>query len=278
MESFHFDHVRLLPSQQIGMHTHHTWELSCVVVGDGVRTIGDTTQNFRVGDIVLLPPDIPHQWRFRDLGTPIENISIEFGVDELARLAEPIPEMLPLARAFASIGHALTFFGKTQERLLELMRKMTMASMAGRFALIVEALDVIAQTEESQAAGYISIMSETERKLKKIDIFIACNFQKHIAIADIAEHVGMNRTSLCSFYRKHTGKTIFGAILERRIGLASHLLTSTEMRVQDVCFQCGFTDMPYFCRVFKDRVGVSPTEWRESRNMDINVDKNMNMP
>lgn len=39
-ETVHFDHVFLKPVEQIGMHKQPTWELSFVVTGSGVRTIG----------------------------------------------------------------------------------------------------------------------------------------------------------------------------------------------------------------------------------------------
>lgn len=51
------DHVCLTPSQQIGRHQQATWELSYIIKGQGVRTIGGQTEPFEPGDMVLIPPE-----------------------------------------------------------------------------------------------------------------------------------------------------------------------------------------------------------------------------
>ena len=58
--SFNYANVHLPPEKQIGMHQQDTWELSYVIVGAGKRVIGDTTSYFTNGDLVFIPPCIPH--------------------------------------------------------------------------------------------------------------------------------------------------------------------------------------------------------------------------
>ena len=82
MKKFSFEHVVLSPKDQIGLHKQSSWELSYIVRGEGIRTIGDTKERFQAGEIVLVVPDMQHQWCFN---TPtdgkdgmIENITITF--------------------------------------------------------------------------------------------------------------------------------------------------------------------------------------------------------
>lgn len=44
--SFTFENVHLAPDEQIGLHQQSTWELSYVIVGSGMRLIGDMTEPF----------------------------------------------------------------------------------------------------------------------------------------------------------------------------------------------------------------------------------------
>ena len=77
--SYTFDCVHLAPDEQIGSHQHSTWELSYVITGAGMRTIGDMTEPFSSGEVVLVPPGISHCWYFdnkvTDTEGKIENIT-----------------------------------------------------------------------------------------------------------------------------------------------------------------------------------------------------------
>ncbi|HIQ85151.1 MAG TPA: helix-turn-helix domain-containing protein [Candidatus Cryptobacteroides excrementigallinarum] len=83
-----YDCVNLSPSEQIGMHSQPGWELSYILEGRGIRTVGDTESPFAEGDMVLVIPEMPHRWRFEESpGSGIRNITLTFGRDFLERAA-----------------------------------------------------------------------------------------------------------------------------------------------------------------------------------------------
>ncbi len=51
--AFIFDDVSISPDKQIGLHSSNSWELSYVVAGSGTRTIGDFTEPFIPGEIII---------------------------------------------------------------------------------------------------------------------------------------------------------------------------------------------------------------------------------
>ena len=67
--SFTFNNVSLTPSEQIGLHRQPLWELSYIVTGSGMRLIGDMTEPFQCGEVVMIPPEIPHCWIFNNNDT-----------------------------------------------------------------------------------------------------------------------------------------------------------------------------------------------------------------
>ena len=109
------DHVCLIPSQQIGMHQQATWELSYIIKGRGVRTIGSQSEPFETGDMVLVPPEIPHCWKFGDQETHIENISVMFPMDLLHLLADQIEVMRGIMQRYLNLDSAIALVGKTNE-------------------------------------------------------------------------------------------------------------------------------------------------------------------
>lgn len=50
-------------------------------------------------------------------------------------------------------------------------------------------------------------------------------------------------------------------ILEVRIRHAKHLLTDTDMTVGEISEQIGFSSVYHFCRAFKNRTGMTPSEY-----------------
>ncbi|WP_367280245.1 AraC family ligand binding domain-containing protein [uncultured Muribaculum sp.] len=63
--SFFFISQHIAPSLEAKMHRHEAWELYFVTHGSGVRMTGDTLMPFAEGDVVLIPPSMPHYWEYK---------------------------------------------------------------------------------------------------------------------------------------------------------------------------------------------------------------------
>ena len=75
---------------------HAEWELSYVITGSGTRIVGDLMETFSNGEVVLIPPNIPHCWSFdkniHDDKGKIENITIIFPDSLFDKCAYVFPE------------------------------------------------------------------------------------------------------------------------------------------------------------------------------------------
>ena len=262
-ESIHFDHVRLHPSQQIGLHQQPTWELSMIVEGNGMRTIGKTTEPFNKGEVVLVPPETLHQWQFDANDEWIENITITFSQELIETVAATFPELRTLFLQLAETSEAIKFSGSTLSALKDGLKQMCHQTKAERFVTMLRVMVLIAETKERYAIGRRTYETEAEQRLKQIEIFISCNYKREVSIADIAQHIGMNRSSLCTFYHRQTGKTLVAALTEHRLSVAQHLLRHSSLTIQQVCYECGFNDVPHFCRMFKRMFQITPKEFRK---------------
>ena len=94
--SFTFDYVHLDPKEQIGLHHQPSWELSYIIYGTGIRLIGDTNEYFENGEVILIPPHIPHCWYFdgniTDYRGRIANITVKFDNEFLNRCSQCFTE------------------------------------------------------------------------------------------------------------------------------------------------------------------------------------------
>lgn len=267
-QSFIFDSVHLAPEEQIGLHSQSTWEVCHIIVGSGMRLIGDRTEPFQCGEVVMVPPDIPHCWYFDNHVTDSEgriaNTAVMFGTDFLDNCSAVFPELSECIGRLKEKRDAVKFDREKSVLVASILDEMRYVNAAERVALIMRLLPIIATADcESIIGKYRKIDKEKDR-LNQIQIYVVCNARREITLDDVARHVGMNRASFCVFFKKATGKTFVNYLNEYRIELACQLLEEKKMAVSEICYQVGFNNVPYFNRVFKKQKGVAPTEYSRS--------------
>jgi AraC family transcriptional regulator, arabinose operon regulatory protein len=94
--------------------------------------------------------------------------------------------------------------------------------------------------------------------------FIANNLARELSLDDVARQVCLSPSRLAHLFRDQLGVNIVRWREDQRIILAKHMLQSTTTPVSAIAGRVGYDDQLYFSRVFRKRVGVSPTEFRSS--------------
>ncbi len=264
--SISYDHVLLKPNEQIGLHHWNSWEMSYIICGKGRRILGDTEEPFGEGEVVLVVPEMPHQWIFSpdktDSEGNIENITISFSTDLLKRLSAVLPEFCPLAEWYEQLDTSIKFKRSECEKIALVLRRMEHETSAERTLSLLHLLTSIQRNRNYTVAGRFAPSSSVEDKIKKIKIYISCNYNHTINIDQLAKLVDMNRSSLCTMFKRLTGETVIEHLLNHRIKIAKYLLSSTTESISSCCYNCGFNDVPHFNRTFKQIVGMTPSEYR----------------
>ena len=89
------------------------------------------------------------------------------------------------------------------------------------------------------------------------------NGNMKLNLDQIALHFKMGESQLKHKIQKLTGKNIIAFITQLRMEKAMRLLqTSPDMLIGDVANECGFADMAYFSRVFRNHYGMTPSQAR----------------
>lgn len=69
---------------------------------------------------------------------------------------------------------------------------------------------------------------------------------------------------LCLVFRRECGETISRYQRGYRIEEAAKLLAESELSVTEIAFKCGFRDLSYFYRTFREIRGMNPGEYRKA--------------
>ena len=79
----------------------------------------------------------------------------------------------------------------------------------------------------------------------------------------MASKLSLSARYLSDLLKQETGKTALEHIHISLVTEAKNLLLSTDNTVAETAYQLGFENPPYFSRLFKKEVGLTPTEYRE---------------
>ena len=78
----------------------------------------------------------------------------------------------------------------------------------------------------------------------------------------MAELAHVNPQYLSSIFKQELKIGYSDYVNLLRVNKAGQLLDDTDMGYPEIAEACGFSDAAYFSRVFKQRTGVTPGQWR----------------
>jgi AraC-like DNA-binding protein len=116
------------------------------------------------------------------------------------------------------------------------------------------------QARHSRSRG---IRREQESLAETIHRHIEANYEKPITTSTIARDLHYNPDYLERVFHGHWNMSIIDAVHQKRIGLArASLHTEPGKNINEIAFECGYTDAGYFRRMFKRLTGLTPREFR----------------
>lgn len=78
----------------------------------------------------------------------------------------------------------------------------------------------------------------------------------------LAQELGVSYSWLRSRFAAHTGLAPHQYLLELRLVRARNLLAETEFPIKEIALQTGFEDEHYFSRLFRQKLHLTPGQWR----------------
>ncbi len=101
--------------------------------------------------------------------------------------------------------------------------------------------------------------------VQKILLSVDMDLSRTLTLQYFAENLNVNRSYLSNLFRREVGMTITDYVTDRRIRTAADLLLTTSNPVKTVAKQVGIMDVHYFSRIFKRKMGMPPSQYREEK-------------
>ena len=98
--------------------------------------------------------------------------------------------------------------------------------------------------------------------IEKICLYINENIAQDITLEQMADYAGVNSFYLSKLFKEEKGVTFINFLTDKRLEKARYLLKETNLSIKEITAEIGYNDQNYLSRLFKNKFGLSPKEYR----------------
>ncbi len=99
--------------------------------------------------------------------------------------------------------------------------------------------------------------------IEKAVKYMEDHINQNISLDELAEHINLSKFYFNRYFKKHMGLTPHQYFINMRLQNAKRMLVTTSASIEQVAENCGFDNASNFIRLFKQRVGMTPTVFRK---------------
>lgn len=227
------------------MHNHNHYEIIYVLGGQCIMAIGDFEVALKIGDCILIDCNANHKFYVNDSkGCKINQLEITADTTQMSNCYYKLSDCKQVDNCLNNI---IVFqnektFKSNSTHLIELEINKTL--------LIIDSLR--SAQHENSIGKHVAKMIQYIKLNDYCDIDL-CKFSKEIGISD---------RYMRKMFEKQVGVNPQEYLTSLRMEKAKKLLSYTKEAVALVAVESGYNTVQYFSKVFKQEIGLTPTEFR----------------
>ncbi|MGJ5642584.1 AraC family transcriptional regulator [Formosa sp. S-31] len=250
------------------LHQHEEIQLSLIVSGEGSLIVGDTVNNYKAGDILVIGSNVPHVFKSdAQHETPSHMLTLFFTKSSFGSHFFELEELSELELFFNRASHGFKVTSH-KESMTEAFLNLHKASKLERFITLLQLLRTTTLASYTSLSSFIYEKKYTDNEGKRMrDVFeyTMTHFEEDISLETIAEVAVMTKNAFCKYFKKRTNKTYFQFLNELRIEHACKLISkSNDLSISEIAYQSGFKNISNFNRQFKTVKGLSPSQFKKT--------------
>ena len=107
--------------------------------------------------------------------------------------------------------------------------------------------------------------SRNEQEIRRIASQLSTRFQEPLSIPELLRGTGLSQRTFYGLWNQFYDESPNEMLQEKRLFAAEQLLTTTDLRIQEIAAACGFSSAVYFYQRFHRKHGCSPAEYRREK-------------
>lgn len=261
-------------------HYHPEYELMYIREGEGNFFIDNAVYPFKKGDLYFIGANIPHIFACDMEYNKAQGYTY---IRQVVQFTEKIlPQDFTEQREFSNIVKLLDRgrFGldftasRSAKQVVELLDMIPESNSIRKIWDVYKMLDILGQEQDyEQLLAYDcnELGNHKDDVVNKVYLYLKANMHNEIRLNDIAEFVNYCPNTLCNYFKKSTGKTIFNYLNEIRIQHSWKLLAHTDKNIVEIAYESGYNSISHFNEQFVKYSGVTPTDYRVSHQKSMEL-------
>jgi AraC family transcriptional regulator, transcriptional activator of pobA len=248
------------------------FQMAYIFSGKGLISVNGNQISYHKGSLLLLTPDVPYQF---DLSVPTEFLFVNFSNIFLKEYGWKHRDCLECLLYYAPKVSGCVMRSKSDMLLVKQIADSLLQEMKGNKLYnkdltlhFVNALIVIAARNIS-LLNPDGIKPNADNRIQNIIYYIQENINSpsKLRASLIAKEFRIAETYLGSFFKQQCGESIQHYIANYRLRLIEHRLKFSDMRINEIVDEFGFTDESHLNRFFKKHRGVNLSGYRKINSL-----------
>lgn len=244
-------------------HDHSAVEICLTLEGVVDYTVQDTIYHVRKGEILILPPETPH------------SLSMGEGSSRYLFLFEPetvygmrdVKAMLQQFNRTFYLHDGSDAHTRIRETLLKAQAVYDRSEVMWNTACYGYILRIYSVLGQHYLLNPRILQRETSHSVDSQVItaamgYINTHFREELSLDDVAEFTGFSRYYFSRSFKKQTGYSFKDYLCQKRLQVAMDLLIRSNIPMREVAIESGFGSVATFNRVFREKKGCTPTQYR----------------
>lgn len=256
-------------------HLHSFYEMMIPLDSDAMHLVEGKPYHLQINDIVLLAPSVLHKSIYPK-GEPSRRIIISFmypsnyygAPDIYSNLLSVFHSPEPIYRfdfnrknqLFAILNEIFNFSKSTSDKETNLYNFFIHTKFQEFLYTLFMMKDDNIYTNESS-------FTLIENKIYDITAYIHANYGEPLSLQSLAEQFYISPCYLSHQFKQVTQFSLMNYIQMTRIRNVQYRLITTNDKISDIAFSCGFSSFSQFNRTFHKVTGQSPSEYRNENNL-----------
>ena len=133
--------------------------------------------------------------------------------------------------------------------------------------LIQELVIRIIQTESKSMYLKKSLTDSNNDRISYVIKYIRENITEDLPIELLSKKANMSESNFYRTLKHELGSSPNDFIIEEKIKIAESILRNPRLSIKEAYLSAGFNSFSYFCRIFKKKKNLSPSEFKERANI-----------
>ncbi len=255
--------------QKVNMHTHSYYEFYLFLEGDVSIQIGESVFPLQYGDIILIPPNVPHMPVYHSNRVPYRRFVFWISQEYCNHLLSISPDYVYLMQYVQVHKHYIFHndritFNSVQSKANTLIEEMR-SNRFGRDAQITLYVnDLILHLNRLMHERNTPKTPALNTSLyQKLNEYIEAHIDEELTLAHLAGEFYTSKYHIAHVFKEATGLSIHQYITKKRLALCKEALLE-NISITEVYESFGFGDYSSFYRAFKKEFGISPKDYKKS--------------